>query len=54
MAEYIKSIMVAIKGLVQTNLQGYTKDFLLFDSWLSSKRATDTVMNIGAYIVGMV
>ena len=47
-------IMEAKKGVGQRDLKRYTKDYFLFDSQFSSKRSEETVMVVGADMIGMV
>ena len=42
----------ATNGIGQKYIKGVTKIFL--DSWLSSKKAAEAVMEVGAKLIGMV
>ena len=49
-----KGMAEATKGIVQKYRKGVTKDYFLFDSWLSSKKAAESDMEVGAELIGMV
>ena len=49
-----KIMMEASKGIGQKYRKGATKDCFLFDSWFSSKRLEESVMEVGAESIGMV
>ena len=44
----------ATKGIGQKSITKGTNDCLLFDSWFSSKKAAEAVMEVGAKLIGMV
>ena len=44
----------ATKGVGQKYIKGGTKDYLLFDSWFTSKKAAEAAMEVGAELIGMV
>ena len=47
-------MMEASKGIGQKYRKGATKDCFLFDSWFSSKRLEESVMEVGAESIGIV
>ena len=49
-----KIMIEATKGIGQKYRKGSTKDCFLFDSWLSSKKAEVSVMEVCADLIGMV
>ena len=42
------------KGIGQKYRKGATKDCFIFDSWFSSKKASEDAMEVGAELIGMV
>ena len=49
-----KIMMEATKGIGQRDRKGATRDFFLFDSWLSSNNLAEAVMEIGSILIVMV
>ena len=49
-----KIMTEATKGIGQNSIKGGTKDCFLFDSWFASKKATESTMEFGAELIGMV
>ena len=53
-ASCTKIMMEATKGIGQKSIKGGTKDGFIFDSWFASKKAAESVMEVGAKLIGMV
>ena len=53
-AACIKRMTEATKGVGQKYIKGATQDCFLFDSWLSSKKWEEYVMEVGAEFIGVV
>ena len=51
---YKKRIMGATKGLGKWDEKGARKDCFLFDSWFSLEMLSESVMDVGADMIGMV
>ena len=49
-----KKIMDSTKGIGKKSIKGGTKDCFLFESWFSSKKASESVMAVVAELIGMV
>ena len=49
-----KRMMESTKGIGQEYIKWGTNYCLLFDSWFSSKKAAEAVMEVGAELIGMV
>ena len=47
-------MMEVTNGIFQNGIKGYTKDFFLFDIWLSSNNLEESVMDVVADFIGMV
>ena len=47
-------MMEATKGIVCKYRKGANKVFSLFDSYFSSNKSTEAVMEVGAKLIGMV
>ena len=54
MASRSKIIMEATKGVGQSYIKGAIKDCFIFDSWSSSKKPEESVMDVGADIIDTV
>ena len=50
----MKRMMEETKGLGQREIKGATKDFFIFESWVSSKMFTKASMDFVADIISMV
>ena len=48
-----KRMMEATKGIVFRDIKGATKDCFIFESWFSSKKLAEAVMDVGADLIGM-
>ena len=44
----------ATKGVGQRDRKGAIKDCFLFESWFSSKKLAEDVVDVGAYFISMV
>ena len=51
-SSFTKITMEAAKGIVQTDIQGDTNDSSLFDSWFSSNKLEEYVMDVGTDMIG--
>ena len=49
-----KIMMEATKGIVQNSITVGMKVCFLFDSWFTSKKMAEAVMEVGAELIGMV
>ena len=49
-----KRTMEATKAIGQRDRKGYTNDFFLFDSWLSSNNFAEVVMEVVYYLISVV
>ena len=45
--------MEATEGIGQRDRKGATKDFFIFDSWFSSNKLSEAVMEVCAKLIGM-
>ena len=50
----MKTMILTMMGLGQRNGKCDTKDCFIFDSWFASNISDESVMDIGAGMIGMV